>query len=110
MIKFIVIALALAATACGAPAPAETSASVAEIAAYDGSDRLQRLIDGAKREGSLTIYTSAQSNDLGPVVEAFEKKYGIRATLWRAGSEAVLNRAVQENRAGRFTVDVVETN
>jgi iron(III) transport system substrate-binding protein len=58
----------------------------------------------------LTIYTSAQSNDLGAVVEAFEKKYGIQASLWRAGSEAVLNRTLQESRAGRFTVDVVETN
>jgi iron(III) transport system substrate-binding protein len=68
------------------------------------------LIEGAKREGSLTIYTSAQSTDFGPVVEAFEKKYGVRVTLWRAGSEAVLNRALQESRAGRHTVDVIETN
>ena len=78
--------------------------------AYDGADRLQRLIEGAKREGELTIYTSAQSTDLGPVVEAFEKKYGVKTSLWRAGSEAVLNRAIQEARAGRDTVDVVETN
>src|SRR4030095_4727313 len=48
--------------------------------------------------------------DLGPVVEAFEKKYGVKASIWRAGSEAVLNRALQEARAGRHTVDVVETN
>ncbi|MGH7341544.1 MAG: ABC transporter substrate-binding protein, partial [Candidatus Rokuibacteriota bacterium] len=64
----------------------------------------------AKREGQLTIYTSAQTNDLGPVVDAFEQKYGIEVSLWRAGSEAVLNRAIQEARAGRHTVDVVETN
>jgi iron(III) transport system substrate-binding protein len=44
------------------------------------------------------------------VIEAFEQKYGIRASLWRAGSEAVLNRVLQESRAGRFTVDVIETN
>ena len=83
---------------------------VAELAAYDGADRLQQLIEGAKREGELTIYTSAQTTDLGPVVEAFEKKYGVKASIWRAGSEAVLNRALQEARAGRHTVDVVETN
>jgi iron(III) transport system substrate-binding protein len=98
----------LGAAACGStPAPA---AAAADTALYDGADRLQRLIDGAKREGRLTIYTSAQTDDLGPVVEAFEKKYGIDAELWRAGSEAVLNRALQESRAGRFTVDVIETN
>jgi iron(III) transport system substrate-binding protein len=103
-------ACALMAGACGNSAPAETASPVAELATYEGSDRLQRLIEGAKREGELTIYTSAQTTDLGPVVEAFEKKYGVKASLWRAGSEAVLNRAIQEARAGRHTVDVVETN
>jgi iron(III) transport system substrate-binding protein len=77
---------------------------------YEGADRAERLVEGAKREGEITIYTSAQTTDLGPVVEAYEKKYGIKASIWRAGSEAVLNRAVQEARAGRHAVDVVETN
>jgi len=103
------IAAMLMAAGCGASAPAET-ASTADFALYDGPDRLQRLVDGAKQEGQLTVYTSAQSTDLGPVLEAFEKKYGVKTSLWRAGSEAVLNRAVQESRAGRHTVDVVETN
>ena len=93
---------------CGTPPPAQVTA--AELALDEGADRLQMLIDGAKREGEITIYTSAQTTDLGPVVQAFEKKYGIKASVWRAGSEAVLNRALQEDRAGRFTVDVVETN
>jgi iron(III) transport system substrate-binding protein len=110
MNRFLILALACLTAACGSSAPAETASPVAELAAYEGPDRLQRLIEGAKREGELTIYTSAQATDLGPVVEAFEKKYGIKASLWRAGSEAVLNRAIQEARAGRHTVDVVETN
>ena len=102
----IAVAL-LVATACG---EAETGVSTAELAQYDGPDRMQRLLEGAKKEGALTIYTSAQSTDLGPVVEAFEKTYGIEVTLWRAGSENVLNRVLQESRAGRNTVDVIETN
>jgi iron(III) transport system substrate-binding protein len=111
MTRFITLVLALLTVACGgSPAPAETASPAEDIALYQGADRLQRLIDGAKREGELTIYTSAQSTDLGPVVEAFEKKYGVKASLWRAGSEQVLNRAIQESRAGRHTVDVVETN
>ena len=99
----------LSVAACGQAAPTPEVAAD-DVAIYEGPDRLQRLIDGAKREGELTIYTSAQTSDLGPVVEAFEEKYGITATIWRAGSEAVLNRTLQENRAGRYTVDVVETN
>jgi iron(III) transport system substrate-binding protein len=89
---------------------AEPVGTAADVALYEGADRLQKLVEGAKKEGELTIYTSAQSNDLGAVVEAFKKKYGIAVEVWRAGSEAVLNRALQENRAGRFTMDVVETN
>ena len=110
MNRFLILALACVTAACGGSAPAEEASPVAELAAYDGADRLQKLIEGAKREGELTIYTSAQTTDLGPVVEAFEKKYGVKASIWRAGSEAVLNRALQEARAGRHTVDVVETN
>jgi iron(III) transport system substrate-binding protein len=102
----------LLAAGCGASSgeQAGPQVSAAELALYEAPDRLQKLIDGAKREGEITIYTSAQTSDLGPVVEAFEKKYGIRASVWRAGSEAVLNRALQEARAGRHTVDVIETN
>jgi iron(III) transport system substrate-binding protein len=44
------------------------------------------------------------------MVEAFEKKYGIKVELWRAISERVIQRTVSEARAGRHTVDVVATN
>jgi iron(III) transport system substrate-binding protein len=91
-------------------AQVKPGAAAADVALYQGPDRLQKLVAGAKKEGVLTIYTSAQTTDLGPVVAAFEKKYGIKASVWRAGSENVLHRAVQESRANRFTVDVIETN
>ena len=99
----------LVAAGCGSPPPVAT-VMAADLALYEGADRLQKLIDGARREGELTVYTSAQTDDLGPVVAAYEKKYGIKASIWRAGSEQVLNRALQESRAGRHTVDIVETN
>ena len=99
----------LTVAACGSPPPV-AALMAADLALYEGSDRLQKLIDGARQEGALTVYTSAQTDDLGPVVAAFEKKYGLKASIWRAGSEQVLNRALQESRAGRHTVDIVETN
>ena len=99
----------LAVAGCGSPAPV-AAVMAADLALYEGADRLQKLIDGAKQEGELTVYTSAQTDDLGPVIAAYEKKYGIKASIWRAGSEQVLNRALQESRAGRHTVDIVETN
>jgi iron(III) transport system substrate-binding protein len=91
-------------------APAWAQATAADVATYDKPDRQQMLEQGAKKEGELQIYTSAQGKDMGPLVAAYEKKYGVKVTMWRASSEKVLQRAVQEARANRFTVDVMETN
>jgi iron(III) transport system substrate-binding protein len=98
---------ALALPAAWAQAP---RGSLAELAQYTGADREQRLVEGAKKEGALNIYTSAQGDDIGAVVAGYEKKYGVKVNMWRAGSEKVLQRAVTEARGNRFTVDIIETN
>jgi len=102
-------AAALALTGA-AVAQAPARGSVAELANYTGADRQQRLVEGAKKEGALTIYTSAQTDDIGALVTGYEKKYGVKVNIWRAGSEKVLQRAVTEARGNRHTVDIVETN
>ncbi len=83
--------------------------SIADIAAYAGPDRAERLLAGARREGTLTLYSSAPTEDTGAVIAAFEKKYGVNVRLWRSSSEAILTRAVTESRGGRADVDVIET-
>ncbi|WP_020657054.1 ABC transporter substrate-binding protein [Massilia niastensis] len=103
----------LAVSALSAAAPTAALAQgkgSADIAGYTGPDREKRLIEGAKKEGTLMIYTSAPIDDMTVLTSAFEKKYGIKVKLWRAGSEKVLQRAVTEARAGRYDVDVFETN
>ncbi|HLQ01318.1 MAG TPA: extracellular solute-binding protein [Burkholderiales bacterium] len=85
-------------------------ATAADVGLYAGADRLQKLIEGAKKEKELDLYTSAQSDDMGALVGAYENKYGIKVNVWRASSEKVLQRAVAEARANRNTVDIVETN
>jgi iron(III) transport system substrate-binding protein len=82
----------------------------ADLATYTGADREQRLLAGAKKEGQLAMYTSAQADDMGVLTKAFEKKYGVKVTIWRSGSEAILQRVITEARGGRFTVDVIETD
>lgn len=72
-------------------------------------DRAAQLEAAARAEGALTLYTSLAKNDVQPLVEPFEKKYGIKVEVWRAGSEEVLQRVLQEQRAGRFSVDAVHT-
>ena len=94
----------------GSPAFAADPQPSASIATYTGADRMQRLIDGAKNEGEITIYTSAPSDDMMALTAAFEKKYGIKAKVWRASSEKVLGRGITEARGNRFDADVYETN
>jgi len=77
---------------------------------YKGADREARLLEGAKKEGKLSLYTSLNTKDSGPITEAFEKLTGVKVLLWRSSSEKVLQRAVTEARAGRFMCDVLETN
>jgi len=89
---------------------AQARGTAVELAGYSGADRQARLVDGAKKEGALSIYTSAQTDDMGALVAGFEKKYGLKSTVWRAGSEKVLQRAVTEARSNRHAVDIVETN
>jgi iron(III) transport system substrate-binding protein len=44
------------------------------------------------------------------VTEAFTKKYNIKVTAWRSGSENILQRVASEARARKFTADIVQNN
>jgi len=89
-----------------APVLAQVS-GVDEIASYQGADREQRLIEGAKREKELTFYSSIPPEDIAALVSAFDKKYGVKVKVWRADSEGLLQRIISEARARRFEVDVM---
>ena len=101
--------LACASWVVAAPEAFGQSRTLAEIADYQGPDRLQKLIDGARKEGALSLYTSRVAEDMTPVVEAFTRKYGVEVQVWRGSNRAVLQRVVQERRAGRCAADVVSS-
>ncbi len=82
----------------------------AQIIQYEKPDREQFLVQGAKKEGEVLLYTSLVPEDLTALAAAFERKYGVKLKTWRANSEKVLQRAVTEARAGRHDADLVETN
>src|SRR5262245_63454074 len=102
--------LAAAAALLGGAATAQTRPDTSAVYLYQGADRDQRLVEAAKREGTLTFYTSMQTPESGPLSQAFEKKYGIRINLWRATSDQVVQRTLTEARANRNAFDLVETN
>ena len=84
--------------------------SPAELALYKGKDRENVLLEGAKKEGQLTFYTS-NTWVAGPVSQEFEKKYPfIKANVWRSDSKSLLKRLTEEHTAGRYLADVVETS
>ena len=102
----IVISLLIA----PATAVAQGKNNPLEVFKYQGADREKKLIENARKEGSVVVYTSLNLKDSVPIVDAFEKKYGVKAVLWRASSEKVVQRSLTETRAGRFAADIYETN
>lgn len=115
--------LAALAAACGGTSPTtggggggSTSSSSASAvynqlnSAASGKAR-QLAYQMAKKEGSLSLYTSLTSDVASAVQKAFEKQFpGVKMTVFRANSETVLQRVLQETSANRTGNDAVETN
>ena len=106
--RLFLLALACLSSFITMPAAAADAAAVAAIAQYEGPDAMARLIAGAKREGELMVYTSATQEDITAINLAFEKKYGVKVKVWRAGADKILQRVVTEAQGARFDVDVLE--
>lgn len=75
---------------------------------YQGADRTQRLTAGAKKEGAATWYTTFTAQDAKVITDAFEKRYGVKVTVWRTRAEKIVQRLITEARAGRYEADAVE--
>ena len=120
--NYLVIAAAAAKLAgCGASPTAKAptgntkndvsskSAKVyAKYAKLTGPTREEQLVKDAEAEGSLSVYTSWTYMD--GLVEGFENKYDMDVSVYRASSETVLQRVLQEQKAKYYGNDVLETN
>ena len=94
--------LCLAAFAVGSAAVAQTP-----LATYEGADRMDKIVAAAKKEGTLTLYTTIAEKDLPALIKPFEAKYGLKVNVWRAGTDKVLQRTLVEAKANRHEVDVI---
>ena len=105
--------------ACGGSPTASNTGSAAsgataaqqvydQINGLSGSERTNTLLDLAKKDGTLSLYTS--NTDMDDVVKAFEDKYGLKVETYRANSETVLQRVLQESSANYQGADLIETN
>jgi iron(III) transport system substrate-binding protein len=89
---------------------ADPAAAYASVASLTGSDREQKLVDAAKAEGGvLDIYTS--NTDEEDAAAAFQEQYpSIKVNVFRANSETVLQRTLQEAAANKGSNDIIDTN
>ncbi len=99
-------ALVLAAAMLG-PAP---GASAQEILTSKAPDREQQLLEGARKEGQVVLYSAAIVNQaLRPIADAFMKKYPfVKVTYWRADTEEIIAKLSAEVRARNVQADLVE--
>ena len=77
-------------------------------AARAGSDA--KIIEAAKKEGTVSYYTTMTLSQSKKVVDKFQQKYPfIKPELFRGGGDEVLNRILNETRGGLNAWDVVST-
>ena len=67
------------------------------------------LIQKAKGEGQVVFYVTWNISDIQDALNGFQKRHPfIKATFYRSGDEALLNRVRTEAKAGRFAWDVLD--
>ena len=91
-------------------AQAKKPVSLAELAAYTGADREQRLLAGAKAEGKVVWYTSLAGSSYKELAKGFETKYaGVKIEPYRGTSVDLMTKIVAEAEAKHFLADAIET-
>jgi iron(III) transport system substrate-binding protein len=80
-------------------------------AMYRGTDREQRLVEGARKEGQVTVYSSMIADQaLRPILNGFEAKYPfVKPQYVRDDPPQQLQKVMAESRAGRMVADVLES-
>src|SRR5690349_8352241 len=68
----------------------------------------EKTVELARKEGRVSFYTSMGADEGRMVIDAFQAKYpGIRVEMTRLGSEKLLQRIINESRAGSHFFDAV---
>ena len=96
--------LGLLVTGCGAPFKGDDEHLPTDLASAGGIDR---LIARARAEGQLLIYGSPSQDKFARWTKLFERRFGIPVKYYRSPSNAVYQRLVQEQHAGRKLADIL---
>lgn len=87
-----------------------TIAALALATSIPTAGQGQDIVDLARRDGKVVWYTSVALEVAEVVAKAFEGRYRIKVDVVRTGSERVLTRVLQEDKAGVKNVDVIHTS
>jgi iron(III) transport system substrate-binding protein len=108
---FSVLALA---SGCGSSDDDDSSSGLAEVAerteGLSTAERERVLTEMAREEGKLELYTSLDDDVVGRLADAFEERYDVPVRLYRASSEDIAARLIEEGRAGKTRGDVAEAS
>src|SRR6266498_152554 len=88
--------------------PSSAAATVEEIALMNRPDRQKILIEGAKKEGKISWYTTLIVDQVvRPVKDAFEKEYPfLQVEFFRGNAERLVQKMFAEYQAKRYDVDI----
>ena len=68
------------------------------------------IVEGAKKEGALVVYTSMTVDQMQKILDAFKARYPfIRTTMFRAVGERLLTKIMTEAQTGKYDFDVVQS-
>lgn len=81
-----------------------------DILTSRAANRDQAILEGARREGQVVLYSSLIVNQATrPLSQAFMKKYPfIKMTFWRGDTEDIIAKLSAETRAKNIVADVIE--
>ncbi len=86
---------------------AATKEKPVRLASANFEQEWSKLIGAAKQEGTVAIASGgAPSRQYRPVVEAFQKKFGVKAEVSTGSATDTVNRVLAERKAGRYAMDV----
>ncbi|MBI4288376.1 MAG: extracellular solute-binding protein [Chloroflexi bacterium] len=113
IVSLFVVLAACSPTTAPAPAPAAPTAAPAAprpaATAAPEDAAWQKVIEAAKKEGSVTLYSFNFVGDVGLAVsKAFKEKYGITTDIITGRGAEQLERLKAERRTGKMTGDFME--
>lgn len=89
---------------------AASPAQQAPAAAGGGDPYPADVVEKAKKEGKVVLYTSLDTKIVDSIIAPFKDKFGLQVEYFRAGSAEVSGKVLQEAEAGKLGADVIDAS